>query len=47
MKVTDIKKNCIAKIKTMNKIQCIKIHKDYVVLLYTYLKMPKNNRIRK
>ena len=38
MKTTNVKNNCIVKIKIMNKIQCIKIHKSYVALLYMYLK---------
>ena len=35
IKTTKIKNNCIAKMKVMNKIQCIKIYKNYVcVVIY-------------
>ena len=35
---SSIKNNCIAKTRIMNKIQWIKIHKNYnVVFLYNYL----------
>ena len=37
MKATSIKNNCIVKIKIINKIQCIKIHKSYVALLYIFV----------
>ena len=30
MKAISIKNNCIGKIKIMNKIQCIKIHKNHI-----------------
>ena len=32
IKITNIKNNCIIKIKIMNKIQYIKIYKSYVAL---------------
>ena len=41
LKITDVRKNCIVKIKIMNKIQCITIYKSHVTLLYIYLKIPR------
>ena len=35
-KTTNNKNNYIIRIKTMNKIQHIKIHKNYVVLLFMF-----------
>ena len=37
MKTTSSKNNCIVKIKIMNKIHHIKIHKNHVALLYILL----------
>ena len=37
LKATSIKNSCIAKTKTMNKIQCTKTQKNYVVLLYIFI----------
>ena len=39
MKVTSVKNNCIVRIKIMNEIQCIKIIRIIVVLLYICLGM--------
>ena len=37
MEVTNTKNNYIIKIKIINKIQCIQIHKNNIVLLYVYI----------
>ena len=47
VKITNVKNNCIARIKIMNKIQCIKTHKSYDVLLFISIKHTQNNWIAK
>ena len=47
MKATNVKNNCIVKIKIVNKIQCIKIHWNYVVLVFMFIKHIWNNKIIK
>ena len=41
IKTTNIVNNCIVRIKILDKIQCPKIHKSYVALLYIYFEIPK------
>ena len=45
IKATRIKNNCIAKIKSINKIQCIKIHRNYVALLYILLYLSSSHNL--
>ena len=50
MKATNVRNKCIVKIKTINEIQCIRIHKNYVVLLHMYIYFfttSKNNKLAK
>ena len=43
MKTTNIKNNCIAKIKIINEIQHIKTHWKHVALVFISIKYIQNN----
>ena len=47
MKTTSVKNNYIVRIKIVNKIQCIKIHWNHIVLLFIFIKHTQNNWITK
>ena len=47
MKAINVKSNCIAKIKTINEIQCIKIYKNYAYVVIYLSKNAKNKIVEK
>ena len=47
MKTTNIKNNCIVKIKIMNNIQCIKIHRNHACVIIYLFKNTKSKIIKK